>query len=422
MKVSVIITTFNHGVHIGAAIASVQQQTVRPYEIIVVDDGSTDDTFRVVETYGDVKYYYQDNQGLSSARNAGLKLASGDALLFLDADDWLLPRCIEIQSNYLASYTEIAFVSGAHKVFFEQSGEVWLGQRKIDKDNYLAMLEGNYIGMHAAVMYRSWAFQEINFDVTLSACEDYDVYLKMTRKFKVHHHQELVAVYRIHDSNMSSRKDLMLKNSLLVLERQRSFGLNPQQLKSLNKGKRFWHELYNNKPESGKSNKRGFLAGIFSKFSIQRYERQENLKVYYAQTEFLRSNKNLVNGVVLENYNNQFTYQFGGLGVTESVVFDGTLSGLENIREAFFDTILLMDCCQNIAMLEEFLRTCFTLMKPGGHLLLTNKTLKNTITPQSLNSLLQKHHHEWLVLKVDGKLQPDPMVIVAALTKIDPFS
>lgn len=87
--VSVVITCYNHGQYLARAIESVLSQNHKETEIIVVDDGSTDDTKSVAQNYPNVKYVYQSNQGLSVARNTGIDYSSGAYLVFLDADDWL---------------------------------------------------------------------------------------------------------------------------------------------------------------------------------------------------------------------------------------------------------------------------------------------------------------------------------------------
>ena len=87
--VSVIIPCYNHAQFLPDAIRSVQQQTYSPVEIVVVNDGSTDDTETVAKQFDTVKHIYQTNRGLSAARNTGIEHSSGEFLVFLDADDWL---------------------------------------------------------------------------------------------------------------------------------------------------------------------------------------------------------------------------------------------------------------------------------------------------------------------------------------------
>ena len=99
--ISVIIPCYNHGKYLSKAIGSVLAQSHRPIEIIVVDDGSTDNTQAAAAHYPEVKYIYQHNQGPSAARNTGIDQSSGDFLVFLDADDWLLEDALHINLQYL---------------------------------------------------------------------------------------------------------------------------------------------------------------------------------------------------------------------------------------------------------------------------------------------------------------------------------
>src|SRR4029077_12137587 len=94
-SISVVIPCYNYGRFLGEAIDSVRRQTLRPLEVIVVDDGSTDDTRDIVARYGDVRYLHKANGRLSRARNDGAEACVGDAVLFLDADNALEPACLE---------------------------------------------------------------------------------------------------------------------------------------------------------------------------------------------------------------------------------------------------------------------------------------------------------------------------------------
>jgi len=111
-KVSVIIPTYNYGQYIDKSIDSVLSQTYTDFEIIVIDDGSTDNTRTIVETkYRDkVKYIYQENRGAPAARNQGLREAKGDFIVFLDADDWFAPENLEYKVNILENNVDVGWV------------------------------------------------------------------------------------------------------------------------------------------------------------------------------------------------------------------------------------------------------------------------------------------------------------------------
>ena len=110
---SVIIAAYNAERTIGRAIESVLSQTCPAHQVVVVDDGSTDDTAKVIAGFGDsVIYYFQENAGVSAARNAGVDLADGDWLAFLDADDWYYPDRLRWHAEWIAEDPHLAFLTG----------------------------------------------------------------------------------------------------------------------------------------------------------------------------------------------------------------------------------------------------------------------------------------------------------------------
>src|SRR5688500_36918 len=112
--VSVIIPCYNHAKFLPEAIVSVRQQTYRNIEIIVVDDGSSDNTRQVSQTFPDVKYIYQKNQRLTAASDTVIDHSIGEYLVFLDADDLLYPTAIETNLKQLQNKPSFAFASGWH--------------------------------------------------------------------------------------------------------------------------------------------------------------------------------------------------------------------------------------------------------------------------------------------------------------------
>ena len=242
--VSVIITTYNHGHFLHEAINSIRKQEYPAIEIVVVDDGSTDGTKEILQSFKEVQYIYQANQGLAAARNTGIRYSTGELLLFLDADDWLLPDAIGTNVDYLQQNEHLAFVSGGHYKVFTEAGTVEEEKNIISSDHYSHLLKGNYIGMHATVMYRRWVFNEFSYDVNLEACEDYDLYLKIARKYPVLHHTRLIAAYRHHTANMSANIPLMLSSVLHVLDRQQREPLSSAEKKAYAIGKAAWNDYY----------------------------------------------------------------------------------------------------------------------------------------------------------------------------------
>mgnify|MGYP003575345942 CR=1 FL=1 len=245
--ISVVIPCYNHGHYLSAAIESVVGQSYPFVEIVVIDDGSTDNTRQVAQRYEGVKYVYQTNSGLSAARNKGIEESKGAYLLFLDADDWLYPQALQINYQHLQQNPKAAFVSGSHDKFYEGEKRIESVQRQISTEHYKMFLSvGNYIGVPAAVLYRRWVFEEFRFDTALKACEDYHLYLNVARNYPVLHHDEKVAAYRQHEKNMSSNFNLMLHSALHVLGLQKPFLKTDSEKQALRKGKKFWKSYYVN--------------------------------------------------------------------------------------------------------------------------------------------------------------------------------
>lgn len=217
--VSVVIPCFNQARYLGEAIESVLSQSYEPTEIIVVDDGSTDDTADVAASYPDVVLIRQENRGLSAARNRGLQASRGEALVFLDADDRLLPGALHAGIACLNKHPECAFAYGQFQ-FIHADGTLMRTMERApgDPNAYFDMLRVNRVAMHAAVIYQRWAFDQVGgFNTRLRTCEDYELYFRIVRRFPIIEHPSMVAEYRRHSENMSSNARAMLESSLYVL-------------------------------------------------------------------------------------------------------------------------------------------------------------------------------------------------------------
>jgi len=221
--VSVIIPCYNYARYLGDAIGSVLNQTYQHYEVVVVDDGSTDNTAEVAARYPGVRYIYQKNQGISAARNTGARHSRGGFLVFLDPDDMLLRTALEIGVRCLKANPDCALVSGNCQFIAADGTPIRTPQspQSVDKEHYLALLYFNYIWNPANVMYRREVFESVGgFDPAIGAAEDCDLYLRITRRFSMRCHGKIVAKYRRHGVNLSQNAEKMLKYMLLILRSQ----------------------------------------------------------------------------------------------------------------------------------------------------------------------------------------------------------
>jgi glycosyltransferase involved in cell wall biosynthesis len=245
--VAVVIPTYNHSRFLADAIASVERQTFPAAEIIVVDDGSTDHPEHVVAEFPGVRFIRQDNQGLAAARNTGLRAASSDKVIFLDADDLLAPDAIESGLACFGNHLDAGFVYGAHRMVNAEGMPISKVKfEEIGPDPFVSFLKGNCIGMHATVLYdRQRLVACGGFNETLRRCEDYDLYLRLALKHPVASHPTLVADYRWHGANMSS--DIMeilnwvLRVQGAFAERARQ---DPTRSRAFEEGREIWRTYY----------------------------------------------------------------------------------------------------------------------------------------------------------------------------------
>src|SRR5689334_627722 len=178
--VSVVIPCYNYAHFLGEAIESVLCQTYSNYEIIVIDDGSTDNSSEVATNYPQVRSIRQENMGLSESRNRGIRESRGTYLVFLDADDRLLPVALEIGVNTLEANPECAFTYGRCQRINVDGIFMPSNYESVREDHYAALLHRNHIWMPAQVMYRRSIFQKVSgFNAAINSAADYDLYLRI---------------------------------------------------------------------------------------------------------------------------------------------------------------------------------------------------------------------------------------------------
>ena len=220
--VSVIIPVYNGGRYLRAALASVFGQTYRPIEVIVVNDGSTDDSGAIAQSFIDVRYLHQANQGVAAARNHGIEAARGEFFAFLDQDDLWTPEKLKLQMGHLLSQPDLGYTLTQQK-FFLEPGEAlpaWFRKELLD-----SVHTGWVLG---TLVVRRTAFEQVGSFVTgYSAANDSDWFFRAkaaeTPMVVV---PGVLLLKRIHGANDSARaKDILAELRKVVkssLDRQRS--------------------------------------------------------------------------------------------------------------------------------------------------------------------------------------------------------
>ena len=220
-RVTVVIPCFDQAHFLGEAIESALGQTHPEVEIVVVDDGSEDNTAAVAGGYPGVRCLRQDNRGLAAARNRGLEDVETDAVVFLDADDRLLPEAIERGLRELRADPQAVMAAGAWRLIGEDGQILPSSEPELPDAVFPALLESCFISTPAAVIYRRKLFSSIGgFDPKVSASADYDLYLRVAARYPVRIHRDVVAEYRRHGGNMTRDAELIMRSELAVLRRQ----------------------------------------------------------------------------------------------------------------------------------------------------------------------------------------------------------
>ncbi|MBP6004840.1 MAG: glycosyltransferase [Pyrinomonadaceae bacterium] len=206
-SVSVIIPSYNYGRFIGQAIDSALGQTVVPAEIIVVDDGSTDETETIVRACGDsVSYIQQANNGVCSARNRGIDASSGELIAFLDADDTWLPDKLEKQIAKFDTDPEIGLVHCGMREFDGENGivirELLDGAEGWVSENLLLWDGPAIVGPGGTIIVKREAIESVGgFDETIKVGEDWEFCYRVAHKYKVGFVPKALVNYRNHGSN-----------------------------------------------------------------------------------------------------------------------------------------------------------------------------------------------------------------------------
>ncbi len=222
MKISVVIPTFNRIKILDRTLDSVINQTIKPYEIIVVDDGSNDQTGNWIKNkFPEINYFYQKNMGVSTARNTGIDMAKGDWIAFLDSDDEWNKDKLELQSKAIHNNKDIPL---------SHTNEIWIkngvrinqkrSHQKFGGQIFNQCLKKCIISP-STVIIRKDIFNEIGlFDTSLPVCEDYDLWLRVTARYPVLLlEKELTIKYGGHSDQLSDIDSGIEKYHIISLEK-----------------------------------------------------------------------------------------------------------------------------------------------------------------------------------------------------------
>ena len=207
--ISIIIPCYNYARFLPSAIDSALEQSSpgTPFEVIVVDDGSTDDTAAVVARYGDrVRYHHQKNAGLSAARNTGMQIASHDWVVFLDSDDALVPDCLRLFWQALQGLVPKPAVLAGLQLPITEAGKPMMDAPV--EDGGVTMFSARHFVLRnrfapGVLAQRAVLLELGGFDPSLRASEDRDMWIRVAARHQVGLLHRLLLLKREHGSNMS---------------------------------------------------------------------------------------------------------------------------------------------------------------------------------------------------------------------------
>jgi len=219
-KVSVCIPTYNRKEYLREALDSVLAQTYKDYEIIIVDDGSTDGTEQMIKKEGyKVRYYWVDHIGQSAVRNKLIELAGGEYITFLDSDDLLLPDAVQKLMDVIDSHGPDVFAYGSYIGVDENGNDLHTKQRKLPSGNIATELfEFIYVKSCGTMCAKKIYEQEGGFDTSIKRCAFYKLLLNLSLKYNFIPVDSPTYKKRRHKDNISDRLFASRKIELDVLQ------------------------------------------------------------------------------------------------------------------------------------------------------------------------------------------------------------
>jgi len=225
--VSVVIATYNRAKLLGATLDSIFGQKFSDFEVIVVDDGSTDETARVVGAYGPrVQYLYQQNHGPSAARNLGVRRAQAEWISIQDSDDLCLPNHLDVLHGYAKSHPQLGmvFANGEYLGGPVHNRETIIPQAKSRRlaggpVRLVDLFDKSVVRLQAALIAKKCYAEIGGHDERLRICMDLDLAFRLWACYPMAYLDQVVFSYRRHEGNISADQEQRLSENIRVIEK-----------------------------------------------------------------------------------------------------------------------------------------------------------------------------------------------------------
>jgi glycosyltransferase involved in cell wall biosynthesis len=239
-RIDVIIPAYNASRWIQRAVESVLHQSHRECEVIVVDDGSLDSTPEMLDAMGNqIRWIRQPNRGIASARNRGLSMASGEFVMFLDADDWIFPDKLAHQLLSFSQtpspdwvYCDIQYVDENDRFLYKASDRfAYIKRSRLEGNLFPELFHGNFIPIHAPLFRRKCLDDVGHFDENPDLLEDWDLLLRISVRAIASFIPKTLAACRIHSDSHSSDAVARERRTFATLDKARQ--LFPQHIRAM---------------------------------------------------------------------------------------------------------------------------------------------------------------------------------------------
>ena len=290
--ISVILPVYNSKNYILKCLESLKNQSNQNFELILVDDGSTDETLKISKKYLKNHFNYRytliinkKNIGITKSLNKGFKVAKGKYLARADADDVYEPDRFEFQQKFLEKNNNISLIGSNVKYIDKKENFLSFSNLPIDHFNIWSRLFFHNPLIHSTIFFRRHIFKKVLYNEKFRTTQDYDMYCRIINYFKIENIKKPLANYRIHDQSISKKKYHLQKKNTLIIQKK-FYTMNFDNHFPLNKFKlfnNFFMTDYNHIIKNVKDFKKFLLEMIYLLDNLKRKTKNKDLDYFFLE-------------------------------------------------------------------------------------------------------------------------------------------